>query len=83
MAAIGAAARELRLPTLRAEIARIAEIATREHQSCLVFLSELLAAEVDDRAERRRARRIADAKFRRLKRLSEFNVDAVKTIEPA
>jgi hypothetical protein len=31
----------------------------------------------------RRARRIADAKFPRLKRLSEFNVDAVKTIEPA
>ena len=31
----------------------------------------------------RRARRIADAKFPRLKRLSEFNVDAVKTIQPA
>jgi DNA replication protein DnaC len=43
----------------------------------------LLAAEVDDRAECRRTRRIADAKFPRLKRLSEFNVDAVKTIEPA
>ena len=47
------------------------------------FLAELLAAEVDDRAERRRARRITDAKFPRLKRLSEFNVDAVTTIEPA
>lgn len=63
LAAIGVAAKELRLPTLRAEVARVAEIATREHQSYLVFLSELLAAEVDDRAERRRARRIADAKF--------------------
>ena len=63
LAAIGAAAKELRLPTLRAEVARVAEIATREHQSYLVFLSELLAAEVDDRTERRRARRIADAKF--------------------
>src|SRR5271166_5950409 len=83
LAAIGAAAKELRLPTLRAEVPRVAEIATREHQSYLVFLSELLAAEVDDRAERRRARRIADAKFPRLKRLSEFNVDAVKTIQPA
>ena len=83
LAAIGAAARELRLPTLRAEVARVAEIATRERQSYLVFLSELLAAEVDDRAERRRARRIADAKFPRLKRLSEFNVDAVKTIQAA
>ena len=83
LASIGAAAKELRLPTLRTEAARMAEIATREHQSYLVFLSELLAAEVDDRAERRRTRRISDAKFPRVKRLSEFNVDAVKTIEAA
>lgn len=55
-AAIGAAARELRLPTIRAEATRLAEIATREYQSYLVFLAELLAAEVDDRAERRRVR---------------------------
>ena len=64
-AAIGAAARELRLPTIRAEATRLAEIASRERQSYLVFLAELLAAEVDDRAERRRARRITDAKFPR------------------
>lgn len=82
-AAIGAAARELRLPTIRAEVDRLAEIATREHQSYLVFLAELLAAEVDDRAERRRARRITEAKFPRMKRLSEFNVDAVPSIQPA
>lgn len=82
-AAIGAAARELRLPTIRAEVDRPAEIATREHQSYLVFLAELLAAEVDDRAERRRARRITEAKAPRTKRLSEFNVDAVPSIEPA
>lgn len=61
LASIGAAARELRLPTIRAEVARLAEIAGRDRQSYLVFLAELLAAEVDDRAERRRARRIADA----------------------
>jgi DNA replication protein DnaC len=82
-AAIGAAARELRLPTIRAEASRLAEIAVRERQSYLVFLAELLAAEVDDRAERRRARRITDAKFPRVKRLSEFNVDIVPTIQPA
>lgn len=61
-AAIGAAARELRLPTIRAEATRLAEIAARERQSYLVFLAELLAAEVDGRAERRRARRITEAK---------------------
>jgi DNA replication protein DnaC len=48
-----------------------------------VFLAELLAAEVDDRAERRRTRRIAEAKFPRIKRISEFNVDAVPSIQPA
>lgn len=68
---------------MRSEVARLAEIAARDRQSYLVFLAELLAAEVDDHAERRRARRIAAAKFPRLKRLSEFNVDAVKTIEAA
>ena len=51
LAAIGAAARELRLPTIRSEVARLAEIATHDRQSYLVFLAELLAAEVDDRAE--------------------------------
>jgi DNA replication protein DnaC len=82
-AAIGAAARELHLPTVRAEAARLAEIAVRERQSHLAFLAEVLAAEVDDRSERRRARRIAEAKVPRLKRLSEFNVDAVPSIQPA
>jgi DNA replication protein DnaC len=82
-AAIGAAARELRLPTIRAEATRLAEIAVRERQSYLVFLAELLAAEVDDRAERRRTRRITEAKFPRMKRLSEFNVDIVPTIQAA
>jgi DNA replication protein DnaC len=82
-AAIGAAARELRLPTIRAEASRLAEIAARERQTYLVFLAELLAAEVDDRSERRRARRITEAKFPRMKRLSEFNVDIVPTIQAA
>lgn len=82
-AAIGAAARELHLPTVRDEAARLAEIAVRERQTHLGFLAEVLAAEVDDRSDRRRTRRIAEAKFPRLKRLSEFNVDAVPSITAA
>jgi DNA replication protein DnaC len=82
-AAIGAAARELHLPTVRTEAARLADIAARERQSHLVFLAEVLAAEVDDRSERRRSRRIAEAKFPRLKRLADFNVDAVPSIPAA
>ena len=82
-ASIGAAARELHLPTVRTEAARLADIAHRERQSHLGYLAEVLAAEVDDRSERRRTRRINDAKFPRLKRLAEFNIDAVPTITAA
>jgi DNA replication protein DnaC len=82
-AAIGAAARELHLPTVRAESNRLAEIAARERRTHLGYLAEVLSAEVDDRSQRRRTRRISEAKFPRLKRLSEFNVDAVDTIAPA
>jgi DNA replication protein DnaC len=82
-AAIGAAARELHLPTVRDEATRLAEIAVRERQSHLGFLAEVLTAEVDERSDRRRTRRIAEAKFPRLKRLSEFNLDAVPSIPAA
>ena len=68
---------------MRAEAARLAEIAVRERRTHLGYLAEVLSAEVDDRTQRRRARRISEAKFPRLKRLSEFNVDAVDTIAPA
>src|SRR5215813_6508109 len=54
LAAIGAAARELKLPTIRADAARLAEIAVRERQTHLGYLAEVLAAEIDDRTGRRR-----------------------------
>jgi DNA replication protein DnaC len=81
-AAIGAATAELHLPTVRDQAARLAEVAARERHTHLGFLAEVLSAEVDDRAERRRARRVGEAKFPRLKRLSDFNLDAVPTINP-
>jgi hypothetical protein len=43
-AAIGAAARELRLPTIRSEASRLAEIAARERQSYLARVSKDLVA---------------------------------------
>jgi DNA replication protein DnaC len=82
-AAIGAAARELRLPTIRAQAARLAEIAARERHTHLAYLAEVLSAELDDRSGRRRARRIAEARFPRLKRLADFSTDAVPAITPA
>jgi hypothetical protein len=63
LAAIGAAARELKLPTVRADAARLAEIAVRERQTHLSYLAEALSAGIDDRTGRRRTRRIAEARF--------------------
>jgi len=40
----------------------------------------VLAAEIDERAERRRARRVAEARFPRLKRLSEFDVTITSNV---
>jgi len=73
-ASIGASTRELRLPVVRSEAARLAEAALRDRVSHLGYLADVLAAETDERAERRRARRVAEARFPRLKRLAEFDV---------
>jgi len=75
-AAIGAATRELHLPTVREESGRIAELALRQRMSHLGYLAEVLSAEVDDRAERRRVRRVTEARFPRLKRLGDFDYRA-------
>lgn len=82
-AAIGAATRELRLPVVRADAGRLAEIAQRSQQSYMVFLAEILSAEVDARSERRRVRRMGEARFPRIKRLAEFDTDATPEITPA
>ena len=82
-AAIGAATRELRLPVVRADAARLAEVASRSQQSYMVFLAEILSAEVDARSERRRIRRVSEARFPRIKRLADFDTDATPSITPA
>jgi DNA replication protein DnaC len=82
-AAIGAATRELHLPTVRQESERLAELAKRNQLSYLAFLAEVLSAEVDDRAERRKQRRIHEARFPRLKRLADFDLSAAPTVNPA
>ena len=60
-APIGAAARELKLPTVRDQAAPLAEIAARQRHTHLAYLAEVLSAELDDRSARRRTRRIAEA----------------------
>ena len=82
-AAIGAATRELRLPVVRTDAARLAEIAQRSQLSYLAFLAEVLSAEVDERSERRRIRRVTEARFPRIKRLGDFDLSAAPTVNPA
>ena len=83
VAAIEAATRELRLPAIREHHTRLADQAQRTAATYLGFLADTLTLEVDDRAERRRSRRITEAKFPRPKRLAEFDLAAAPTINPA
>ncbi len=82
-AAITAATRELRLPVIRSDSGRLAEIAQRSQQSYLAFLAEALSAEVDERFGRRRQRRVNEARFPRTKRLADFDLGAAPTVNPA
>lgn len=61
------------MPTIAAEATRIADDAARERLTHRAFLAEVLAAEVDERANRRRARRLHEARFPRMKRLEDFD----------
>jgi DNA replication protein DnaC len=82
-AAIGAACRLLHLPTIRDEAARIAETAAAERFTHRAYLAEVLTAEVDERDARRRARRVVEARFPRMKRLSDFDCSANPNLNPA
>jgi DNA replication protein DnaC len=80
--AIDVATRVLHLPTVRAASDELAAAAVRDRVTHRAYLAELLSAEVDDREGRRRERRIAEARFPRTKRLSEFDLGATPTIAP-
>jgi DNA replication protein DnaC len=73
LAAINAATKDLYLTTVRAEAQPLAAAALREQRTHLAYLADVLTAEVDARAERRRTRRIKEAKFPRIKRLADFD----------
>jgi len=82
-AAIGAACRGLHLPTIRREAVPLADAAARERLTHRAYLAEVLSLEVDERHTRRRERRIAEARFPRLKRLADFDLAAAPTVSPA
>ena len=68
-AAIDAATRILALPTVRAEAGPTVDAAARDRLTHRTYLAELLSAETDARAIRRRQRRVHEAKFPRIKTL--------------
>ena len=75
LASLDLTTRSLRLPTVKRLGPRLAEEATRRRQGHLDFLASVLSAEVDERDERRRMRRVKDAGFPRTKLLAEFDLD--------
>jgi DNA replication protein DnaC len=82
-AAIGAACRSLHLPAVRAEAGRLADQAAKERLTHRAYLAEVLATEVDERDSRRRARRLLEARFPRLKRLDDFDLSVAPSVAPA
>jgi DNA replication protein DnaC len=81
-AAISVACRALHLPTVRAECGPLADQAEKANLTHRAYLAEVLSAETDDRCERRRQRRTAEARFPRHKRLDDFDC-GVSPVSPA
>jgi DNA replication protein DnaC len=79
-AAIDAACKSLHLPTVRADAGPLADAAVRDRITHRGYLAELLAAETDARAIRRRQRRIHEARFPRHKTLDAFDPTATPAI---
>jgi DNA replication protein DnaC len=75
-AAIVAAARSLRLPTIRQQAGPLADAAARERLTHRAYLAEVLSSEVDARDARRRERRHKQARFPRPKTLEAFDLSA-------
>jgi DNA replication protein DnaC len=67
--------KELRMPTIGGQFARLAETATREGHSHVGYLEALLAAEMEERENRAIVRRLHEAKLPRMKTLDGFEFD--------
>jgi len=79
-AAIQQYAKQLRLPTLGDQFARLAEEAVKEKQSHLSYLEALLEAEVEERDRKAVARRIQEAHLPTVKTLEEFDFQSAPHI---
>jgi DNA replication protein DnaC len=67
--------RSLRMPTIGSEFQALSEKAEREGWTFLQYLHELVSMELNDRAERRRQRRLKDAHLPQGKRLQDMDLE--------
>jgi len=82
-AAVRQYAKQLRLPTLGNQFARLAEQAVKEKQSHLSYLEALLEGELEERERKAMARRIQEARFPAVKTLEEFDFQCAPHIPAA
>ena len=82
-AAIQQYAKQLRLPTLGGQFARLAGEAVKEQQSHLSYLEALLEGEVEERERKAIARRIQEAHLPTVKTLEEFDFQIAPHIAAA
>jgi DNA replication protein DnaC len=75
--------KQLHLPAVAGQCARLAEQAEREHHSYLGYLDALLQAELEERERNTVARRLKDAHLPRVKTLEEFDFSQAPAISPA
>ena len=76
------ACRQLALTGLATTLPELFESVTRRRVSHPAFLTEALQIELDVRHERRRARRVHEARLPRIKTLEEFDIEANPNITP-
>lgn len=80
---IAAQCRQLHLPSVGARWQSIEKEAVRGRLSHSAYLAGLLEQELEDRAQRRAQRRIAEARFPVMKRLSDFHFEKAPVIPAA
>jgi DNA replication protein DnaC len=83
VASIKQSCKQLHLPTMAGQCARMAEQAVKEKQSHLTYLDALLEAEVEERERNVVKRRIKEAHFPRVKTLEEFDFETASHIPSA
>ena len=76
-------AKQLRLPTLGGQFARLAEQAVKEKQSHVSYLEVLLAAELEERQHNTVTRRVQEAHLPKVKTLEEFEFQKAPHISAA